>query len=342
MNDDRSNSNPDLVDFATTALLSVKDPGGPSPMLTQRTLAAVWAAEAKAERASGYRMRIAAALLLGAAGIAILAAVLLRPRPSIAPQNQQIAIIPSTTQPARAAEPETQPTATDPSLALAENVTPTPPPGEVAVTGHVMFEGPRPMPQPIDVSGYPGVSGSMPGPIFDDSLVVNPDRSLANVIVYIAGPVPASQPYDTPAPIVVRQKYCMIEPHVIAAMVGQRLLLEDDDSLPHAIHSINCATTPSFNAPVMTRARRSIDPFAAVDTFQIGCEIHPWMRGWVRVFEHPYFDVTRSAGTFLIKDLPPGTYQLHAWHEVLGEQEKTITVNGGEPISIDFAFQSQQ
>jgi uncharacterized protein (DUF2141 family) len=66
--------------------------------------------------------------------------------------------------------------------------------------------------------------------------------------------------------------------------------------------------------------------------------MHPWMHAWVRVFDHPYFDVTRSDGTFLIKNLPPGTYHLHAWHESLGDQEKMITVNGGEPLSVDFTF----
>jgi hypothetical protein len=340
MNNDRSNHGIELVDQATDALRSAEGPGGPSPMLTQRTLAAVWAAEAKAERSAGVRMRIAAALLLGAAGIAIVIA-LLHPRKSNDPVRQ-IAIIPPATQPAKIAPAPstTEPATPGPVLASAESVTPSPPPGEVAITGHILFEGPTPAPHVIDVSGYPSVGGFVPGPILDDSLVVNADHTLANVTVYISGPVPAGHSDDTPPPILIREKYCMFEPHVVAAMVGQQLILEDDDALPHAVHSINCATTPTFNSPILTRAKRTIDPFPAVDTFQIGCDMHPWMHAWVRVFDHPYFDTTRSDGTFLIKDLPPGTYHLHAWHESLGDQEKTITINGGEPLSIDFTFAS--
>lgn len=342
MNEDRSHTRTELVDEATSALLSAEGPGGPSPFLAQRTLAAVWAAEARAERVSGYRYRIAAAFLLCAAGVAIAFALLHQRGPTSTP-HPIVANRDAETQRSRpVVPPTTQPVSSDPVLATAASVTPAPPPGEVAITGHILFEGPTPLPRMIDVSAYPGVSGSVPGPIFDDSIVINPDRTLANVVVFISGPIPARQDFDPPPAILVRQKYCMIEPHVVAAMIGQRLILEDDDALPHAIHSINCATTPTFNSPVMTTARRSIDPFAAVDTFQIGCEIHPWMRGWVRVFDHPYFDVTRSDGTFLIKDLPAGTYQLHAWHETLGEQEKTITVNGGEPLSIDFSFAAHE
>jgi hypothetical protein len=59
---------------------------------------------------------------------------------------------------------------------------------------------------------------------------------------------------------------------------------------------------------------------------QIGCDIHPWMRAWVVVVDHPYVAVTAEDGTFSIKDLPVGEHQFRIWHERVGSIEKSLTV----------------
>ena len=42
----------------------------------------------------------------------------------------------------------------------------------------------------------------------------------------------------------------------------------------------------------------------------VSCTIHPWMRAWIRVFDHPYYAVTDDNGHFEIKDAPAGEYRL--------------------------------
>jgi hypothetical protein len=39
------------------------------------------------------------------------------------------------------------------------------------------------------------------------------------------------------------------------------------------------------------------------------------MSGFVVVSDSPWFAQAAADGTFLIKDVPPGNYRLHAWHE---------------------------
>jgi hypothetical protein len=61
--------------------------------------------------------------------------------------------------------------------------------------------------------------------------------------------------------------------------------------------------------------------------------IHPWMRAWVKVFDHPYFAVTAPDGTFEIKHSPTGNLRLFIWQETTGYR------NGaegrfGEPIQV--------
>ena len=70
----------------------------------------------------------------------------------------------------------------------------------------------------------------------------------------------------------------------------------------------------------------------------VKCNIHPWMRGYIAVFKHPYFAVTDKTGSFELKDLPAGSYTITAWQEKLGPQSQKLTVAAGESKTLDFAF----
>ncbi len=45
------------------------------------------------------------------------------------------------------------------------------------------------------------------------------------------------------------------------------------------------------------------------------CSIHAWMKGYIGVFNHPYFVVTDADGKFTLKNAPAGKYRLMVWHE---------------------------
>ena len=60
------------------------------------------------------------------------------------------------------------------------------------------------------------------------------------------------------------------------------------------------------------------------------CNIHPWMKAYFFVLDHPYFAVTDEKGRFEIQGLPAGEYTLSAWHEKFAEQEAKITVGTTE------------
>ena len=76
----------------------------------------------------------------------------------------------------------------------------------------------------------------------------------------------------------------------------------------------------------------------AESIFQIKCDVHAWMLAYIGVFEHPFFSVTGSDGTFTIAGLPAGTYEITAWHERLGTQTASITVGADETTSQNFTF----
>ena len=68
------------------------------------------------------------------------------------------------------------------------------------------------------------------------------------------------------------------------------------------------------------------------------CNVHSWMHANVAVLPHPFFAVTSDNGTFEIKGLPPGTYEIEAWHEKLGTRTMNVTVGEGESKTADFSY----
>jgi hypothetical protein len=81
------------------------------------------------------------------------------------------------------------------------------------------------------------------------------------------------------------------------------------------------------------------DSFAREEiAIPVKCNVHPWMRGYIAVFKHPYFAVTGKDGSFDISNLPPGTYTIKAWHEKLGTSTQTVTIGAGEVKEVGFVF----
>jgi hypothetical protein len=71
---------------------------------------------------------------------------------------------------------------------------------------------------------------------------------------------------------------------------------------------------------------------------KLECDQHNYMTAYFYPVDNPYYAVVGPSGTFVIDQLPPGTYQIHAWHPILGEQVQTVTVVAHRTSSVDFTF----
>jgi hypothetical protein len=115
----------------------------------------------------------------------------------------------------------------------------------------------------------------------------------------------------------------------------QKLRILNDDAAAHNQH-LYAVKNAQFSAVVAPNNREgelvSFLTKAERLPIQIGCDIHPWMNGWVCVQDHPYLAVTNSTGEFEIANLPIGQHEFGVWHEKAGYLEKAwkITVKEGE------------
>ena len=72
---------------------------------------------------------------------------------------------------------------------------------------------------------------------------------------------------------------------------------------------------------------------------EVRCPEHPFARGWVAVFDHPYYAVTDGAGEFTIDSLPPGTYTVKIWQERLGKPvEQRVVIGPGGTGRLDLTL----
>jgi hypothetical protein len=166
----------------------------------------------------------------------------------------------------------------------------------------------------------------------EPQVVVGPDKGVQDAVVYLKA-VEKGKPFEKPAkkPEVVN-KDCVFVPHVQAFPVGT-VVIVNSDPVMHNTHGFHGKATV-FNVALPTKGQRTKKPLKKPGITRVECDAHGWMLAWIYAAENPYYAVTQKDGTFSLKDVPPGSYTLVAWHEYAGEQEIPVTVKAKEAAKV--------
>jgi hypothetical protein len=217
-------------------------------------------------------------------------------------------------------------------LASAPTTLPQTVAGNGVIAGSVRFVGEAPKMRTF-IANEPCCSGDPP--IVEETVVVNSNGTLANVMLWLENAPRTDGSAKVPA--VLDQVRCRYVPHVQAMQVGQTLRVRSSDPTMHNVHYV-----PDHNRArnlSMTDAGVEVPvKFDFPEIIRMKCDVHPWMTAWVGVFDHPFFAVTSEQGAFEIRGVPTGSYKLIAWHEMYGQQERMITFTDDKPIEMDFSF----
>ncbi|MFQ5667663.1 MAG: carboxypeptidase regulatory-like domain-containing protein [Candidatus Binatia bacterium] len=182
-----------------------------------------------------------------------------------------------------------------------------------------------PTPKAFDMRSAPRCAAAHPTPAYDQSLLVQEGR-VANAVVWIKQGLEHWAFAPPATPVVIDQKGCLYAPHVAAAMVGQPVEFRNSDSAAHNIHA-HPHVVPAWNFMLGRKgASRTLSCDRPEVAIPIGCDIHPWMRGYLAVVANPYFAVTPADGSVTLRQVPPGSYVVAAWHEKLGTREQHVTL----------------
>ena len=207
--------------------------------------------------------------------------------------------------------------------------------GNGTISGKVTFAGTAPAPERVKIAADPKCQSMHPQGLEKQTVQVK-DGGLAHVFVWVKN-APGGQPAPADA-VTLDQEGCQYHPHVIGVRTGQPIKITNSDDTLHNIHP-----RPTVNAEFnIGQPRKGMESTKSFDKQEImipvGCDVHPWMRSYISVVDHPFFAVTSDDGTYEIKGLPAGEYEVEAFHEKLKTQTQKVTVKDGDS-TLDFAYQ---
>lgn len=220
-------------------------------------------------------------------------------------------------------------------VADAPTTTAAPTGGSASVAGMVTYANGDPDTE-INMNADP-ICQSMHNDAVHTETVAVADGNLANVFVYVKEG--ASGSYAPPSDAAtLDQRGCMYVPHVSGVQVGQKLIIRNSDETLHNVHAMP-SSNKEFNMGQPFQDMELEKSFDKAEVMiPVKCDVHPWMKSYIGVLDHPYFAVSGADGSFSIGSLPAGDYVLEAWHEELGARTENVTVADGESVEVSFDF----
>lgn len=182
--------------------------------------------------------------------------------------------------------------------------------------------------------------------LLDRSLLVDPEsKGVAYGFAYIAQPK-GSNPdalkavLDKQPEVVLDQEYCEFLPYSLAMHQDQPIVIKSSDPVGHNVR-FSGFVNPAKNIALPPKGSLAAQKLKAERRpMKVNCDIHPWMAGWIFVFDHPFYDVTAEDGSFEIRGVPAGAQNLVVWQEKVGYATNggargvAVTVKAGEVVDI--------
>lgn len=149
--------------------------------------------------------------------------------------------------------------------------------------------------------------------------------AMHDFVVYIEGPFKVKPPQSHKTVQVVTQKDATFRPHVMPVQVGTIVEWPNKDDILHNVFSDSDAA--KFDLGLYSSKdpmqKVSFDKPGRVDVF---CSIHSQMHCIILVLDTPYFTTSDARNRYVLKDVPPGTYKIKAWHDRMPALTEEVVV----------------
>lgn len=217
------------------------------------------------------------------------------------------------------------------------------------VTGRVFLKGPPPPARIFHLIFSPNIDFC--GKISDGKgnrllkeFRVSGDGEFQDVVVAVVG-VKQGKKFDYTPELAVDT--CRISPFVAPIRNHHPVNLVNKDPIAHDIQGYTLQddyTFAMFNKPMVpeSTAIKQIVLRQGHYIFRTQCGVHDFMQSWGMAVGNPYFTITGPDGGFTISDLPPGTYDVIAWHPYMKVQAQKVTVPANGRAALNFQFEASE
>lgn len=146
----------------------------------------------------------------------------------------------------------------------------------------------------------------------------------------------------SPVTEVLNQMGVRFDPDFIVVPVGSTVQFPNSDPIFHNVFSLSKAQ--SFDLGYYPQGQSRSVKFNTPGVVQVYCHIHAGMYAAIVVTASPWFEKPAADGSFSFSDVPPGRYQLTAWHKVAGLFKRDVEVpeSGGVEADIRVPLDMEQ
>lgn len=168
---------------------------------------------------------------------------------------------------------------------------------------------------------------------------------LAEAVVCLAEePLSVRSDKETPRSWVVDQKDYRFIPETLAVRSGDQINFTNSDPLLHDVSTRQrkaIAGDVDRQGSFSLRQKQNVtqvyrDAGGTERPVTLSCRFHSAMRGWIYVFDHPFFQVTDKEGAFRLTSVPAGSHRIVMVHPAGNLRwDQTIKVNAGQTHRIE-------
>lgn len=240
-----------------------------------------------------------------------------------------------------------------------------------SISGKVTLNGPIPPPRVFPINLYPfgafckKISNGA-GLILLNEFIIGPEKGMQDTVIAVLN-VEKGKPFK-PIKAELVAVDCMFHPADVP--LNEQYHRNEDGDLRHAHPLVSVMQNPQelsvvnldpilHNGQVFQKEKGNIIlnfPLPVSDQSfggtiklakgkkitQMICGMHEFMQSWGFSVDNPYYFKTGRDGTYQIDDLPPGTYQIVAWHPQMKQILREVTVVSGKTARENFDFDSRQ
>lgn len=172
-----------------------------------------------------------------------------------------------------------------------------------------------------------------PGGMIQGKLVCRGVRDCSGAVVYVEN-IQGLTFAPPQKEVVMDQLNLTFVPHVLPVVVGTRVAFPNGDEVRHNVFSPSPAKR--FNLGTYPKGVTKHVVFDKPGVVELLCNVHAEMSAYVVVTETPYTVLVNRDGTYVLKDVPAGTYTVRAWREELKDARQQVTIRDGETATLNF------
>lgn len=163
----------------------------------------------------------------------------------------------------------------------------------------------------------------------------NKARDAGPVLVYVAE-AEGELPRTPTSAVRVRLAGGKLTPSFVAVSLGSVITFENADGREHRMRSRSGPLV--FDLGRQPRGASHELRAEQTGSIKVECALHKDMRGEIIILPHAAFAIADAAGSYRLRDLPPGRATIVAYAPKLGEVSREIVVPEATAVEVGFTF----